>query len=364
MCLLPYWVNPYIGLMKKRIGLHSLADMAVSNRQIRNLFFDQLDAVLDWPGIEAEISKHYKAGLTKGGKPAYSGLLLFKMSLLGIWYGLSDRDVESRVNDSLSFSMFCGLSLADKVPDHSCLSRFRKQMMDAGGWDSLLAAVAKQFEDRGMVVRNGGIIDASITDSPRKPRGRKEYELVEDRDEEAAGSVPKTRLEKVVQAGVDTEADWTKKARKLHYGYKKHHFTTPEGCILAVETTPASQHDKVAFKPLVERSGLEKGSRVYCDKGYASQERRDWLKEQELKDGIMHKAARGRTLTHWQTRFNKLVSKVRYMVEHGFGGQKRWFKAGKARYVGLVRTHVQHVLEAIAYNLKMLPSLETKRLKR
>ena len=30
----------------------------------------------------------------------------------------------------------------------------------------------------------GAIVDASITDSPRRPRGRKEYEIVEDRDEE------------------------------------------------------------------------------------------------------------------------------------------------------------------------------------
>jgi IS5 family transposase len=61
-------------------------------------------------------------------------------------------------------------------------------------------------------------------------------------------------------------------------------------------------------------------------------------------------------------KFNKLVSKTRYIVEHGFGGQKRWFGAGEARYHGLARTHVQHVTKAIAYNLKMLPSLEKKRL--
>lgn len=127
-----------------------------------------------------------------------------------------------------------------------------------------------------------------------------------------------------------------------------------------METTRASQHDQVAFKALVARAGLPRGSRVHCDKGYASQERREWLRAQGLR-GDHDKAVRGKRLTPWQPRFSKLVSKPRYIVEHGFGGQKRWFGAGVARYVGLARTHVQHVMEAIAYNLKMLPSLEKKR---
>lgn len=162
--------------------------MAASKRRVNNLFFDQVDAVLDWAGIEAEIGRYYHAGSAKGGKPAYPGLLLFKMSLLGIWYGLSDRELENRVNDSLSFGRFCGLSMLDPVPDHSCLSRFRSRLMATGGWDALLAEVARQFERRGLVVRSGGIVDASITDSPRRPKPAlslpkgwpKQYEVVED----------------------------------------------------------------------------------------------------------------------------------------------------------------------------------------
>ena len=36
-----------------------------------------------------------------------SGLLLFKMLLVGIWYGLSDERVEESVNDSLLMMRFC-----------------------------------------------------------------------------------------------------------------------------------------------------------------------------------------------------------------------------------------------------------------
>jgi IS5 family transposase len=41
---------------------------------------------------------------------------------------LSDYEVEEKVNDSLSFMKFVGLTLEDDVPDHSVLSRFRTEL--------------------------------------------------------------------------------------------------------------------------------------------------------------------------------------------------------------------------------------------
>ncbi len=54
-------------------------------------------------------------------------------------------------------------------------------------------------------------------------------------------------------------------------------------------------------------------------------------------------------------KFNKLIAKKRYVIERTFGGIKKWFRAGVARYKGIAKTHTQHVLEAIAYNLKRAP---------
>ena len=41
-----------------------------------------------------------------------------------------------------------------------------------------------------------------------------------------------------------------------------------------------------------------------------------------------------------------------YYVERTFGSIKKWFGGDKACYVGLDKTHTQHSLQAIAYNLK------------
>lgn len=64
-----------------------------------------------------------------------------------------------------------------------------------------------------------------------------------------------------------------------------------------------------------------------------------------------------RPLTHWRVRFNKLISKTRWVVERTFGSIKKWFGGGVARYKELEKTHTQHVLQAIAYNLKRAPGI-------
>jgi IS5 family transposase len=69
--------------------------------------------------MEKEIDKVYKRGKSVDGRPAYKGILLFKMLLIDIWYGLSDERVEAMVNDSLSAMRFCDLFIEDDVPDHS-----------------------------------------------------------------------------------------------------------------------------------------------------------------------------------------------------------------------------------------------------
>ncbi|MFV0248932.1 MAG: transposase, partial [Tenacibaculum sp.] len=84
----------------------SICDLRL--RKIKRTFFNQINTLIDWQPITGLINQYYTKGTSATGKPSYSGLLLFKMSLLQTWYGLSDYEVEDRVNDSISFSYFCG----------------------------------------------------------------------------------------------------------------------------------------------------------------------------------------------------------------------------------------------------------------
>ena len=115
-----------------------------------------------------------------------------------------------------------------------------------------------------------------------------------------------------------------------------------------VHVTLANKGECPEFKAMVKGS---KAKRVMADKASASQENRAYLRENGYKDGIIHKASRGRPLKASQKRFNRLVSKVRFCVEQNFGTGKRLFGLHRARYFGIAKTHAQMALAAMGQNL-------------
>ena len=65
------------------------------------------------------------------------------------------------------------------------------------------------MEAKGIIVKRGAIIDASITNTPHRPRGSKSHEVVEDRKEdENMEASEKAMLKEVIKPNVDTEARW------------------------------------------------------------------------------------------------------------------------------------------------------------
>lgn len=195
-------------------------DYMVQRRKIKQEFFNQINQLIDWRPISNIINKHYQKGDSAVGRPSYDGLILFKMGLLQTWYGLSDYEVEDRVNDSISFSRFVGISLDDSVPDHSVLSRFRTELTKQGCYDKLFKAMNKQLQKHKITVKSGAIVDASIIDTPLKPKGKATYEIVADRAEQERTTQDQEieneqqELLKKEQPGVDTQARWIKKAGK------------------------------------------------------------------------------------------------------------------------------------------------------
>ncbi len=207
-------------------------------RKIKKQFFTQINTLLDWNSISCIIDNYYPKGKSATGKPSYDGLLLFRMCLLQTWYGLSDYEVEDRVNDSISFSYFCGLTIDQIAPDHSTISRFRSSMTKSGAYEILFKEINTQLEFHNIIVKTGAIIDASVIDTPLKPKGKTNHQVTEDRKDEQEVEVKKDYAD-----SVDKEASWLKKGGKYRYGYKKHHVTDSEGLVLGVLTTKASTNE-------------------------------------------------------------------------------------------------------------------------
>ena len=353
-----YIIFLYLYGMKQTLSSPSFADVVLGQRKVKQTFFSQIDKLIDWTPIRGIIEIAYTKGYKSTGRPSYDSLILFKIELLRTWYGLSDGEVEEQVNDRLSFSRFVGLGLEDTAPDSTTVCRFRNTLVEAELYDMVLNEINRQLESKGVIVKRGAIIDASITDTPRRPRGRKEYEVVEDRNEaDSRDSSEKAMVKEVIKPNVDGDARWIKKMGKLHFGYKRHTVTDENGLILAEETTAANESDIKHLETPLQKANLPVRTPVYADKGYNSSENKEVLTRMKLKSRIMHKGVRGKKITEREQRINVSISKIRYRVERTFGSMHRWFRAGVARYVGLAKTHAQHIMEAVAYNLYRTPGI-------
>ena len=348
----------------KKADIPTLADTIcdVRSRKIKSTFFNQMNKLIDWSPLTVIISKNYKKGKSAVGKPAYEGLLLFKMCLLQTWYGLSDYEVEDRVNDSISFSYFCGMNIDQVAPDHSTVSRFRTQLTKQKAYDKLFKEINRQLEQHSIIVKTGALVDASIIDTPLKPKGKPKYDVPDEREEVPSANQKEVKaeidkLEKQVPPSVDTDAAWIKKGGKLRYGFKKHHVTDEEGLVMGVVTTPANVNEISNLEEVIDSADLPEEIPLKADKGYKSKKNDKLLKERKLKNHILKKAKRNKPLTFWEKKFNKIIGKTRYKVERTFGSIRLWFNGALARYRGIEKMHTQNLMEAMCYNLYRSPGI-------
>lgn len=241
--------------------------------------------------------------------------------------------------------LFCGLDLHSPVPDHSTHCRFRNALVEAGVYDDLLSEVCSQLESHGLKVKEAeaAIIDATLIASVARPNSYIDgCDIAKDREEPLEDQAGQMHY------SADADARWIKKGSKSTFGYKGFGRCDEEGFVEKVHVTPANKSESPEFETMVEGA---KARRIMADKGSASKANRVLLKEKGYRDGIMHKAARGRPLSTWQKKFNKLISKTRFRIEQCFGTKKRLFGLQRARYFGIEKTHAQMAIAAMGQNL-------------
>lgn len=298
----------------------------ISPKVGQNATLDRLSLDVKWYRFEKLLARLRTDG---PGRPPKDALMMLKALLLQQWYGLSDAALEELLNDRMSFRRFVGLALDAPAPDHTTLCRFRNQLCEEGLSEKLFAEFGRQLEARGLILKHGTMIDASLVETPHRP-----------------GS---TRGER---PPVDPDAAQTARKGKpgTHYGYKMHAGVDQESRLIRrILLTPANVNDTVPADDLV--CGDEQA--VYADKGYAKRARRAWLKSLGVKARIMHKRwGGGPPLTCWQKRHNALISPIRAEVEGVFATLKRWLGYDCVRYRGLARNQSHLNLVGLAYNMK------------
>ena len=136
----------------------------------RNARLERLTQLIDWTPLEALVADLHAAA---NGRPSYPPLLMVKVLLLQQWYQASDPAMEEALRERLSFRRFVGLGLQDDAPDHSTISRSRTGLTAAGLAETLFAAVTRQLAARGLVVKQGTLLDATLVAAQVRPPGRR-----------------------------------------------------------------------------------------------------------------------------------------------------------------------------------------------
>jgi transposase, IS5 family len=308
------------------IGQLGFGDGWISPKVGQNAVLERLGREVKWYRFEKLLARLKPEG---AGRPPFDPLLMLKALLLQQWYRLSDAELEEAINDRVSFRKFLGLSLEAACPDHTTLCRFRNRLAEAGLAEKLFGEFERQLEARGLLLKRGTMVDASLVETPHRP---------------ASGDGHRQ--------AVDADAALTVRKGKpgAHYGYKLHAgVDRTSRLIRRAVLTPANVNDTVPADSLV--CGDEEA--VYADKAYAKRARTAWLRAQGIKARIMHKSwGGGPPLTVWQRRHNALISPIRAEVEGVFATLKRWMGLAKVRYRGLAKNQSHFLIAATAYNMK------------
>ena len=314
-------------MLGKQSGQMGFGDLEARGRLPESHFLNKVDGQIDWRPFEKLMAPLYHP---TQGRPSHPPVMMFKALLLQQWYGLSDPGLEEAICDRLSFQRFLGLSLTDPVPDETRICRFRNMLAEAGLGERLFALLAEQLDAKGLIVRRGSLIDATLIKAqPHAPRRG--------------------------EPNPDPDADWTRRGKDGHFGYKVH-LTVDQGSglIRHLALTAASVSESHRFEEMVR--GDE--AAVFADGAYAKDARKKSLRGRGVFCGIINRPWRYRPITAKQKKRNKFYSRVRGAVERVFGTLKRHYGMERCRYVGGVRNRCHFWLKGICYNLKKMLVLQ------
>lgn len=302
----------------------------------------KLTKIIDWEKFRPIIGDLYNNKSSSGGRPNIDEIVMVKCMILQTLFDLSDEALEYNLNDRISFHMFIGLD--QKVPDFTTFWRFKERISVNGIERKIHKEFDRQICAKGYTVRKGVIQDASIIESDIG-----KHRQTEEKKKKKRGK--NIKYSDKQKSHIDKDATFAKKGNKSYHGYKLHIKTgIDHGFIREFDTTTASVHDSQID---LVKEGDNMAAR---DKGYFGVP----LQCQGVRDYTMHRAVRGKPLTAEEKRRNKIISKVRVLVERPFAVIKRVFGRDRVRVKRLRRVHVQQLFNCFTYNLLNLVYWEEK----
>ena len=292
----------------------------------RERFLARMEEVIPWARLLAVIAPHYPKG--ERGRPPIGLERMLRVYFLQQWYALADEALEDALYDSQALQRFAGIELdAEGVPDATTLLKFRRLLETHDLCQALFTAINADLAARGLLLREGTLVDATLIAAPSSTKNQKRER--------------------------DPEMHQTKKGNQWYFGLKAHLGTDRDSKLVhTVVVTAANVADIAKTAELLH--GEE--TQVHGDAGYTGVEKRpeivalarpiDW--QIAGKRGLIKALAEGA-----QKEAIKAVehakAAVRAFVEHPFHIVKNLFGHRKTRYRGLAKNrHQLHTLFGLA----------------
>lgn len=284
----------------------------------RQRFLAEMEAVIPWARLVALASPAQPQRSARGGRKAFAVETMLRIHFMQQWFALSDPGMEEALHDIPALRHFAGLDAGDDlIPDESSILRFRHRLEKHGIAEQLLGEVNALLTERGLLLRQGTIVDASLINAPSSTKNQ-------DRKR-------------------DPEMHQTKKGHQWYFGMKAHiGVDADSGLTHTVVTTPANVNDVTQAHACLHGDEIE----AYGDAGYQGADRRA---EQQGSAVNWHIALRpGKRKTLPDTEYGRLLNQIekakaqiRAKVEHPFRVVKRQFGFCRTRYRGLRKNTAQ-----------------------
>jgi len=283
----------------------------------REKFLDEMERAVPWKELEAVIEPHYPK--TGNGRQPYPLSTMLRIHVMQHWYNMGDPAMEDALYEIQSMRCFAGLFLSGPIPDETTILKFRRRLEKNKLGKQLFKKVASHLEAKGVLLKKGTIVDATIINAPSSTKNK-----------------DKRR---------DPEMHQTKKGNQWYFGMKAHIGVDAEsGSIHSLETTAANEHDITQAGNLLH--GEEK--EAFGDSGYRGIEKREELKESTAQWHVSMMNSKRKALSDSSADqtlelLEKVKSSIRAKVEHPFRIIKRQFGFSKVRYKGMSKNdnHLQ-----------------------
>ena len=307
-----------------RQGSFSQAEYAGKKKQTRrDRFLGEMEQLVPWARLVERLRPLYPKG--ERGRPPIGLERMLRIYFLQQWYGLADEGLEDALYDSQGLRGFAGIDLAvESVPDATTLLKFRHWLERHDLTRVLFEEVGAMLEERGLLMRQGTIVDATIIAAPSSTKNRS-----------------KAR---------DPEMHQTKKGNQWHFGMKAHiGVDVASGVVHTMVGTAANEADINQMAAVLH--GRENA--VFADAGYTGADKRPEHEERDVSWNIAVRRsiikALPERLRDWAQAAETALSQVRAWVEHPFHVIKNLFRHRKLRYRGLAKNTAQlHTLFALA----------------